>query len=66
MSLPHVAQACGIVDGLRRKRHNNIVLFVAQSMVDSIALPVVTAESISEFSSTGWVSLKLSLVWTCY
>lgn len=32
MSLPHVAQACGLVDGLRRKRHNNIVLFVAQTM----------------------------------
>ncbi|CAE1283254.1 unnamed protein product [Acanthosepion pharaonis] len=28
MSLPHVAQACG----LRQKRHDNIVLFVAQSM----------------------------------
>lgn len=32
MSLPHVAQACGLVDGLRRKRHDNIVLFVAQTM----------------------------------
>lgn len=32
MSLPHVAQSCSIVDGLRRKQHNNVVLFVAQSM----------------------------------
>ncbi|CAE1169955.1 unnamed protein product [Acanthosepion pharaonis] len=30
MSLPHIAQACSIVSGLRIKRHNNVVLYVAQ------------------------------------
>ncbi|CAE1283258.1 unnamed protein product [Acanthosepion pharaonis] len=30
MSLPRIAQACSIVSGLRIKRHNNVVLYVAQ------------------------------------
>ncbi|CAE1319038.1 unnamed protein product [Acanthosepion pharaonis] len=30
MSLPHIVQACSIVGGLRIKRHNNVVLYVAQ------------------------------------
>ncbi|CAE1226005.1 unnamed protein product [Acanthosepion pharaonis] len=32
MSLPHVAQACCLIDGIRRKWHSNVVLFVAQAM----------------------------------
>lgn len=30
MSLPHIAQICGIVSGLRTKRHDNVVVHVAQ------------------------------------
>lgn len=32
MILPHISLTCGIVHGLRAKRHNNVVLHVAQML----------------------------------
>lgn len=33
MIVPHIVQACGIVSGLQTKRHDNVVLLMAQSLL---------------------------------